>query len=251
MKSRSWRWAGLMSRYLIIMLAITLAGAAGGSALVANSALATRPASIKTRSDNEGVYSVTTYPLEHPASSPAPVVAATPRPKATSKATARLAVKASPSASAAPWSPRTSRPAPAATPRPKASAPKPAPTATGPRTSGALPPVTVVFNQAGVLTTQTGDSFHFAQTCPGTQVNCVPSTLFTVEPWGNNYLVVSWTETITYYVIGGPGQANQTLATDTASSIGIGLGSQDSLYHQGFTGSANQSMDITITVAWA
>jgi hypothetical protein len=237
-------------RYLLTILAISLVGVAGGTALVANSALVARPASIKpTPTHENGSYSAQIDPLSHPARSAAPVIVATPSPTSTPTPKSTPKAGAKPSSSTVPTPARSASPTPVAakpkpTPRPTpVSTPKPTPvpTPSGPITSGTLPPLTYTFSNG---TSFTGDNYTHTFTCPGT-TNCLNSLTFNVAAWGNYDIKVSYVET---EINTGGGI---TMTPTSTGSVGPGWGPNSGATDMGMTGSSVNSIQLTITVAWA
>lgn len=235
---------------LLAALVLSVMGLAGGTALAADNAPtapapATRSSSVLKES---GLASLPVH-LVHPASSPTPVVVATPSPTATPTTKSTPAVKASPSSSTVPTPTRSSSPTPAATPRPTPKPvivvvtpkPTPFPTPSGPITSGTLPPLTYTFSNG---TSFTGDNYTHTLTCPGT-TNCLNSLTFNVAAWGNYDIKVSYVET---EINTGGGI---TMTPTSTGSVGPGWGPNSGATDMGMTGSSVNSIQLTITVAWA
>ena len=249
-----------LSRGLVVALAVGLAGIAGGTALAADNApTVNTPA---TRSvpvlQVKGFVSAPVR-LAHPASSPAPVivVAATPTPTPTPKAKVSPKVTPRPASSTTSATPAPARspnpppvaakPKPKATPRPTpVNTPKPTPAPPGStlRTSGTLPSITIEYVVGtGPVQTWTGDSFNMTWTCPVLYADC-QAVAYEIMPWGNAYLQVSYSDTITWTV----GTNVTSTITDKGEITGYGT-------HSGQGGLGMSPMvyktHIVVTVSWA
>ena len=244
-----------LTRGLVVALAVGLVGLAGGTALAADNAPSAKaPATRSLPVRAVKGFAPAPTRLVHPASSPALVVVeATPAPMPTAKPKPKAKVAPKPTRSTAPAPARSTSPAPvAAKPKPKAtprptpvSTPKPTPTPTSAvRTSGVLPPITIEYVVGtGPVQTWSGDSFNMTWTCPVLYADC-QAVYFDIMPWGNDYLKVTYTDTVTWTV-----GSNVTSTITDAGGI-TGYGSKSGAYHLGLSDMVYKT-HLVVTVAWA